>query len=669
MRRVVWPLMSGIVSRAGGKVRQTSTHQSPDVANSDTQLKYYDPNTWPKGWTAEDIKKILYGNISTSVTDQNYETFANLLKFGDIRTLTSLLRAYCHVPEVDANLYLEKHLETDASPAMRLQERDRQIMELDNVLTVPRGTARRVVVFSNSIRGSGKTEFLKSFVLTRRLEALKCGRLIVRCCRKAQDTRNPDRAWMTRVLEDSATNSTSTTLNATDEGLCDLIRTHVESVTGSPQDASNYSNSASAYGSWIRETKTHFKMQDNHDVDPLIILDNCELLAQHHHKSFVNKPAGRPFSLLEALSLAVPAPYGIFVIGSFGTMRLLPFHSVTRALGSVFDIGPLAPLSNAGYAKALTESWNKEVDVNLHEPLFHLTEGMPRLLRLALSQEPQGVSFARGSANAFSRCFEGYKTAVKRSYGNAHEQSLAHAYSCLLASSTKATVQGDEVIHINPLWREPALKSWTYNDAIFHSIGLHNEQSKRFIVPPIALVDEMVPQPTTPILPSQLHPFLDANFIERGGARDKNMFEKAFLYAVFARYLLVFWRTMNPWVPLNEVFDGAINPEQVKLIDCFEVNLSDGVHEAPSKGQKNQKKTVTYVDGVKSLESSIWCRKVARRSAEFAVPLHFRNLRSRNIKKHPKRALVLQINGWSKAPENEVVEVDASAMSSVTWLW
>lgn len=128
---------------------------------------------------------------------------------------------------------------------------------------------------------------------------------------------------------------------------------------------------------------------------------------------------------------------------------------------------------------------------------------------------------------------------------------------------------------------------------------------------------------------------------------------------------------MNPWVPLNEVFDGAIRPEQVKLINRFEVNLSGGVHEATSKRQKqNQQNKVTYEDWDDMLEANLWCRTAARPSAEFAVPLLYGHNVARFAEfKHPKGVPKLRVSRKSNAPLSEVVDVNASAMSSVTWLY
>ncbi|CUG05417.1 Bodo-specific multi-copy gene family, putative [Bodo saltans] len=63
------------------------------------------------------------------------------------------------------------------------------------------------------------------------------------------------------------------------DGLCELIRSHVESVTGRYQPKSNYTSRKVAYETWMQETALHFGIRyDMKKMDPLIVLDSCEVL-------------------------------------------------------------------------------------------------------------------------------------------------------------------------------------------------------------------------------------------------------------------------------------------------------------------------------------------------------------------------------------------------------
>ncbi|CUG93690.1 Bodo-specific multi-copy gene family, putative [Bodo saltans] len=117
----------------------------------------------------------------------------------------------------------------------------------------------------------------------------------------------------------------------TDAGLCELIRMHVVSITGYPQDPSHYCDPQTAYSTWMSETASYFQIPVGMQCDPLIFLDTCEVLAQHDHKYRVHKSSGKPYTLLEAFCIAVPSPHGIFVAGTNFSLPVTDPMYVTMA--------------------------------------------------------------------------------------------------------------------------------------------------------------------------------------------------------------------------------------------------------------------------------------------------------------------------------------------------
>ncbi|CUE63759.1 Bodo-specific multi-copy gene family, putative [Bodo saltans] len=133
-----------------------------------------------------------------------------------------------------------------------------------------------------------------------------------------------------------------------------------------------------------------------------------------------------------------------------------------------------------------------------------------------------------------------------------------------------------------------------------------------------------------PILPSELHPFVDANIVARFGAlaiaERWEIFTKAFSNAVFARYLLACWEsgTCCLWASLAKVFEGAVQQRQIPLLERYEVNISEGVRKKV-KRQAHIENAVTYELKGSVPKVHIWCRDKQQQSVEFAVPLHFHN--------------------------------------------
>ncbi|CUG92571.1 Bodo-specific multi-copy gene family, putative [Bodo saltans] len=696
---------------------------------------YYDPFTWPNYWTAAKIKSVLEGNLVNPHDPPVYETLAMFLQKGFLDEIATLVLAKVRPPPhppVDLEDYLQQHLDPKADRAdMLLAEREPLLKPLNDGLTPKSGSPKREIVFSYSPRGSGKTQFLKWFVFKERAEAMKCGRVIVRCCEVA--VRNKS-SWMDLVMKDtSGNNAASSATNFTDLGICELIRSHVELVTGCYQHQSQYKDPPTAYATWISETQRCFCIPpDKEGVAPLIILDTCELLAAHNHRSLVHSSKDRtvktnskaaPYTLLEAFCRSMPAPYGIAL---FGCNAKISKHHVFLTQANVTPLGPLLPLSEVGFQAAVSNSWKTEVDKEILTPLFHLAGGLPRLLRLAL--QPYTSCLARGSFDAFSKIFEAFKTAAKPACFPTDDKWFPHVYTCLLASSTKAKVEGSELIVSNPAWVTSRRKNRkTYDEAVIRSMGSHNPTTKRFMVPPITFVDAAVKQfmstlatnaaADAPIKPSELHPFLNADVVEHFGRRSHlergRQFEKPFTYAVYARYLLEYWKnTKKKWISLAKVFEGALKAEQVSVAERYEVNLSAGFkRDVGQRYEDAVENAATYMGGSAHHDAYIWCREKARTGniVPFPVPLQLRHGASKKVKdleiqllrrkptlkkgvstrkkthkkgtkltkavtpsSKDKVRLLLSVNEDArdviKGHEDDILMINADEMSSISWL-
>lgn len=102
----------------------------------------------------------------------------------------------------------------------------------------------------------------KWFVSKHRRDAAKYGRGIVRSCMDWSG----DTKWMCLIQR----------VCSVEQGLCELIRGHVERVTGCEQSASAYGTPAAAYASWLDVTASYFGIPAGaKDVEPLVILYNA----------------------------------------------------------------------------------------------------------------------------------------------------------------------------------------------------------------------------------------------------------------------------------------------------------------------------------------------------------------------------------------------------------
>ncbi|CUG86749.1 Bodo-specific multi-copy gene family, putative, partial [Bodo saltans] len=478
---------------------------------------------------------------------------------------------------VNAEEYLCKCLNNRKFPcSMPLQDRDDPSDELTFFLEKDyKGSEKRCIISCFSPRGSGKTQFIKHYFFKFHEEAIKHGRVIVRCCDNALNA-----TWMQLV---KAGEEGKQPLDHATAGLCELIRSHVQSVTGRDQKLSDYDDSDKAYASWIRETNSHFIIPVGVTMDPLIVLDTCEVLGEtdckhHMHK---RKRPGTPYTLLEVFCRAIPAPHKIFVIGCNARMQ---YGDVAATLANIDKMQPLQPLSEEAHKNAVV-SWGQGakgwgIDEAVCKPIYHWAAGSPRLLIESHSKFSGTMSFANGSVKAVYRCFGEFQKRASSLYPILPEW-LPYGVSCLLTSSTKVKVNNaDNCIPINPDWKKFLGVSWgeggTFREAAGRSIGTYVLKDQLFVVPPIIFSDDVMKRlmvekyvngkmervDNALIMPSQLHPYLSSEAAAQLGRSSPtergNLFEKPFVYAVYARYLLAYWeRPDSKWVPLPKVFDGA----------------------------------------------------------------------------------------------------------------
>lgn len=667
-----------------------------DKPNSNTPV-YYNPHTWPKHWTASDIQKLLEDHL---LDPNDAPIFFDSLKScldTDMRDLEVLVRRRVKPPsqlEVDVESYLREHLDPKSDGAeMPLQERAPQLKVADDWLRLSPGSEKRQVALCYSPRGSGKTQFVKSFVHEKRLEAMKRGRVIVRCCAVAAQQK--PQSWLTHVLQDGSQHQRlSNADNFTGEGLCELIREHVESVTGYPQVPFNYRDAQTAYDTWMSETAWFFEIQNDktHNMDPLIILDSCEKLAEHEHHSHKHTSINggkTPYTLLEAFCLAMPSPLGR---GLFIGCNAKFDANFSLSFANVRSFGPLLPLTLEGFKNAMENSWKRSVDNSVVLPLYDLCGGQPRFLRHAV--EPHYVG--GGSVDGFFQWFEALKEAAKPEVSAEKDKWFPYAHTCLLASSTKAKVEGNIVV--NPEWVKDARMTRTYDEAMIFSIGTYDAATQRFMVPPIAFVDPIAPidsaksnEPIRTILPSDLHPFLKsevaqlfrhADALERG-----RQFEKPFTYAVYARYLLEYWKdTSNPWVSLTKVFEDAIQAKQLPVMDEYEVNLSAGMKSGAISYEAAMMtaNVITHVGRTAHHDAYIWCRKKKNKKHEFVIPLQIRFGDAKELWKLKEQLLQSKDTGAEEAQLllsvnqtechvydshwDKIMMINADKMSTLGWL-
>jgi hypothetical protein len=588
---------------------------------------------------------------------------------------------------VDVEALLNQHVNNSGDRGdMKLQQRDDVLGLLDSKLDFHPASPKRNVVCCFACRGSGKTQLIKRFVVGHRMDAAKCGRVIVRCCEKAKGE------WIELCLR-----------GRPEEGLCELVRMHVEEVTKKAQDKRLYSTPGAAYAMWVTETAACYSIpQGATKMRPLIILDTCEVLAAEMHPTQTHTSSGKRYTLLEAFCFAVPAPESIFVIGCNAGITST---DLVLTAANLTPVPPLRPLTEEGHKLAVTESWKQGIDDVVREPLYHLAGGLPRLLRFAHHAEIGRVTLAQNSFTAFAQCFEKFQRCAADCYPLS-KVSGRIAYSCLLASSTKLTVGLDDPVPLPREWRSvqssDASDVWTFKKAVETSIGTWRQSTDdastgHFVVPPIIFTDGAAKSAgISPmrIAPSQLHPFLDSEVVQEFGKHAPTirgqLFELSFLYAVYARYLLARWRAANDdaWVALEEVFQGAFHPKQKGVVVRYEVNLSKGVQVEAAAAYRNAgKEHVTYPGKGKNThhDAYLWCREKSNPSNAHPMALQLRHGGPKSVtdleaqlmqargSRHKLHFPLVSVCSTPCEPHRghlqDILFIHADAMSSISWLW
>ncbi|CUG89377.1 Bodo-specific multi-copy gene family, putative [Bodo saltans] len=221
----------------------------------------------------------------------------------DHKSLELLLPRYVKgraPPEVDAEDYFTLHA-PHTIDTIPLQASLSWLSALDSALLPKPGAEVR-----NIVSCPGGACLLKHFVLMKRLHAMRSGRVIVRRCNFFGHEGPLFPPWLAGISNNQPKNKV----------LCDLIRTHVTSVTGWPQDPRHYRDDPqAACAMWMSETARHFQISNapQENMEPLILLLDCEALANCPHTSLVHKSTGDLYSQLEGFCLDVPSPFSIFV--------------------------------------------------------------------------------------------------------------------------------------------------------------------------------------------------------------------------------------------------------------------------------------------------------------------------------------------------------------------
>jgi hypothetical protein len=613
---------------------------------------------------------------------------------------------------VDAQKYLDKYLNTKDPIDMKLVERSHWIARLTRLLSKPTPSLqKRKVICMYSCRGSGKTALLKYVAGKQLREWTAAGRILVRDCREAEKKEKPNWVEQLLVKRDPAS------------ALCHLVCAHVKEVTGQTIEPKN--DPARAYDLWIRATKNRFDLDDAQSkrLRPIIMLDTCETLALESFPELRRKvKASRYYTALEAFCLEVPAPEAIVVFGCNASISTDP---LTLIVANVIPLSGLLPLSVKGYEEAAAQSWDSTADDEVLIPLHELAGGIPRLLRSA--HERYDVSLAHGAWDAVSTGMEEWREQCQSMYP--HDSDCPRMYSMLLASATKFVVSGTQEVILPPReeLRGPPPAKMSYKEATEASLcgrvqtsgsQLADDSSMTIVVPPILAGDETdFGMRKLPITPSQLHPLLESPRLKLRTSPDVRgrLFEKPFLYSLYARYLLVLWKNQRSssasgWVPLEEFLAGAVSDAGRENLKGIEVCLKRGVKESPRRGDDKHAKpdTVTWTGGANRSahhDAYLWCRTSGQPSGEFphgmALQLsHGKEKEAREIYRQTfvspdlRRPLALPllvvcndraardeaerriknnaIKGLSKeqrrALQSRVVFVDASAMSSTAWL-
>ena len=275
---------------------------------SDKKCNYFDSSTWPSDLDVATLERMLKPHLLDPQKPLKYESLQFMLQMADFDTINIILRANVRPPvpdKVDAEAYLNKHLSNNNDAmSMSLVGRDDHIESVRSALWLQTIVPKRFVVWMSSMRGSGKTQFLERCVHSVFKSRLEHGRVIVRCCDKASGS-----VWMT---EAGLLNEKS--------ALCLLIWEHLREVIH--YTGPHFTRVEAAYKTWMEETGRFYKIpQDSKEMDPIILLDTCEVLSAKNHPTREHSETRTPYTMLEAFALQIPAPYGCIVVGCNAGIR------------------------------------------------------------------------------------------------------------------------------------------------------------------------------------------------------------------------------------------------------------------------------------------------------------------------------------------------------------
>lgn len=400
---------------------------------------------------------------------------------------------------------------------------------------------------------------------------------------------------------------------------------------------------------WKRATKAHFSLSDAEDASfkPLILLDTCEIAVNELHERLVHTSqhgTGSKYNVLEAFCLCMPSPYGTVTVGCNTGITC---DSVVLTKVNVTVVPPLTPVPIWEYDAAL-KSWGKQVDEAVKPFIHWLAGGIPALLMTANRQLDPAPSFGCGSLFCFRNAFDGYLQRAGRFYPMDF-LNVTMAYSCLLVSSTRLPISLKDVVPMPRTAQSTTSQhTFTFEDAVKQSVATLQRCKTGgetfLVVPPVFFPRDV---PGTPIPVTKLHPFLRREVIEQLGISapaDRGiLFEEAFVYAVYARYLLIWWtrggRHKDKWVHLSDVLQGAVHSwnrngaagsgGDVTGLTDLEVNLSEGVHTESDTyaGAKNYALSWTRTTKNPNAhhDAYMWCRSVMNKKEEAPAAIQLRH--------------------------------------------
>jgi hypothetical protein len=248
-----------------------------------------------------------------------------------------------------------------------------------------------------------------------------------------------------------------------------LIVDHVGEVTG-VAPGTEPSDIDAAYQWWTEATATHLMAPNDIEHRPLILLDTIEVLREAFPRFHSGEHDKKRYNTFEAVCLQVPAGHSIFGVGCSAT-----FHrdDIILTKANIHRLAALHPLrledmdaafkTWCGDTPARTATGRTAfVDEVMKLPLWELTAGLPRLLRMSVESTAH-VSLASGSASALNVCYTKFLRQVQRLYPLGDGITAAHACSCFLASMTKLPIKSGQAVIPTP--PEHAVPKLTYATA------------------------------------------------------------------------------------------------------------------------------------------------------------------------------------------------------------